>query len=165
MATRAANDIRKWRSARLYGEGLTLREIAPILGVSIHSVANDLKRAGVNVLDIRALKRFGCTHAALVALNEGLPIWQHGSLARAYATQIANAKLRGVEWAMTFPEWVKVWRDSGRLAERRRGNGYVMARHGDIGPYHVNNVYIALSVQNIRDGAAFRRARKQAKAA
>jgi hypothetical protein len=165
MAARAVTSIRAERSVRMFLKGAPAAEIAASLGISRKTVYAYLKAAGVDVLDASVRARLGCSYAEATALNEGLPLWKRPSLARAYCVQQVNANHRGVGWEITFPQWIKVWRDSGHLAERRRGNGYVMARHGDTGPYHVNNVYIALSVQNIRDGAAFRRARKQAKAA
>lgn len=55
--------------------------------------------------------------------------------------QKAQAKLRGIEWRLTFYEWYKWWLDSGHYHERGRRQGqYVMGRIGDIGPYALNNI-------------------------
>jgi hypothetical protein len=56
----------------------------------------------------------------------------------------ARAKgLPGIEWLFTFERWWAVWEASGKWEQRgcRRGE-YVMARHGDTGPYAPDNVSI-----------------------
>ena len=47
----------------------------------------------------------------------------------AYNNHKASAKNRGIEFLMTYQEWIGVWTDSGMLLERGRGaNEYCMAR-------------------------------------
>lgn len=56
-----------------------------------------------------------------------------------YREQKYNARGRGIEWSLTYEEWLKIWTDSGKLHLRgRKGGGYVMARFGDVGPYSVD---------------------------
>jgi NUMOD3 motif len=63
-----------------------------------------------------------------------------------------NAKQRGIEFHLTFEEWVKIWAESGHYEERGRGaNKYVMSRFGDVGPYAVGNVFIQTGRQNSRE--------------
>jgi hypothetical protein len=74
------------------------------------------------------------------------------NLQRRYLAQRISAKDRGIEWRFSFEEWLKVWTDSGHLAERGRGRGrYVMARLGDVGPYSAGNVEIIPYEKNCRD--------------
>lgn len=66
-----------------------------------------------------------------------------------YREQKYNARGRGIEWSLTYEEWLKIWTDSGKLHLRgRKGGGYVMARFGDVGPYSVENVSIVPFEQN-----------------
>lgn len=72
------------------------------------------------------------------------------SLKGKYSSQKYNAKKRGIEFILTYEEWLKIWEDSGHLDERS-ANGYCMCRFKDEGPYAVGNVYIALASCNKRD--------------
>lgn len=66
-----------------------------------------------------------------------------------FAGQRRQAKQRGIEWLLTFDEWFGIWQQSGHWEQRGRKSGeYVMARHGDIGPYSADNVYICLASDN-----------------
>jgi hypothetical protein len=66
-----------------------------------------------------------------------------------FYAQKSNAKIRGIEWELTFDEWLSIWESSGHLINRGRGIGkYVMSRIGDIGPYSFNNVFIQLWEKN-----------------
>lgn len=60
-----------------------------------------------------------------------------------------DAGRRGVEWLLTFEEWLKIWEDSGHWHERGLKKGqYVMGRYGDKGPYTVGNVRIITNLEN-----------------
>jgi hypothetical protein len=109
--------------------------------------------------DVRTAKTFGCGYDEASRLNSGMPLYQ--GLAVLYGRQRNHAlHLRGIEWKITFPEWVEVWRASGRLDARGRKSGqYVMARVMDQGPYAVGNVYIATCSDNSRLARALDRAR------
>jgi hypothetical protein len=75
--------------------------------------------------------------------------WLFGCFTR----QRAAAKQRGIPFAMTYEQWLGIWRDSGRLQQRGIGAGrYVMGRHHDVGPYASSNVSIIPNEQNVRDG-------------
>ncbi len=104
-------------------------------------------------LDLWATCIYGCSHASAVTLNDGLTLRDKGTKALAYVHQRQAAKKRGIAWQITFSEWLDVWVMSGHWAERGVGRAkYVMARHGDEGPYAVANVSIQLATQNSRDG-------------
>lgn len=69
--------------------------------------------------------------------------------------QRQRAKVRGIEWLLTFEEWWAIWQQSGKWPQRgRKGDQYVMARRGDVGPYSTTNVLICLQRQNSRDAHA-----------
>ena len=70
----------------------------------------------------------------------------------AFQSQKANAKTRGIEWKLTFDEWLNMWFDSGKWKERGQGsNQYCMARKGDTGPYSLDNVEIMTNKKNISE--------------
>jgi hypothetical protein len=73
-------------------------------------------------------------------------------LKAAYNNQKGCAKERGIAFDLTFGQWLGIWIESGRLAQRGRKRGcYVMARFGDVGPYEPGNVKIILVGENIRE--------------
>jgi hypothetical protein len=60
---------------------------------------------------------------------------------RKYLVHRTNAKMRGVEFKLTFEEWFCWWMDTGHYSERGREVGkYVMARKGDVGAYELGNI-------------------------
>ena len=75
-----------------------------------------------------------------------------------------NAAKRNIEFLLTFEEWLTIWLDSGRLAERgNKRHQYVMARFGDEGPYAVGNVKIITSGENLREVPPETEARRRTK--
>jgi hypothetical protein len=66
---------------------------------------------------------------------------------RWYKQQRRNAKRRGIDFLLTYAEWLQVWLSSGHLADRGLG-GYVMARHDDRGPYVLENIKIITQREN-----------------
>ena len=78
---------------------------------------------------------------------------QKGATARGkFDQQRTTAMQRGIGWQITFDQWMRVWNDSGHWEQRgRAASSYVMARHGDTGPYAVGNVYICTLSQNCSD--------------
>jgi len=62
---------------------------------------------------------------------------------RQFGTQKWCAGRRGIDWKMSFEEWIKIWKDSGHYEQRGPYKGqFVMSRVGDQGPYEIGNVYI-----------------------
>lgn len=58
---------------------------------------------------------------------------------RQYSFQKCTAKYRGIEWQFTYDQWIDWWGDDIANRGCRRGQ-LVMARNGDVGPYHPDNV-------------------------
>lgn len=163
------------RICDLYSRGFTLQQIGTVFGVTRERIRQIVKRNGMTAdeggiqqraqerraryvagvasrREERAARIFGCTHAELMALNDGLSGYVRGTKGRGFLDQRRNAEKRGIEWQMNFPEWCQVWRDSGHFEERgRKGDLYVMARRQDFGPYAAWNVYITTMRQNVAD--------------
>jgi hypothetical protein len=60
---------------------------------------------------------------------------------RKYDVHRTNARMRGIEFKLTFEEWFCWWMDTGHYSERGNKRGqYVMARKGDQGPYALGNI-------------------------
>lgn len=60
---------------------------------------------------------------------------------RQYKNQKNTAKQRGIEWDITFEEWIAWWQGTGHYHERGcRAGQYVMGRIGDVGPYELSNI-------------------------
>jgi hypothetical protein len=75
------------------------------------------------------------------------------NLRQKWIVQKAQAKHRGINFSLTFEQWLEVWEKSGHLRERGCHKGrYVMARPGDLGAYETGNVVIVLSSQNCAEG-------------
>lgn len=165
---------RELRVSELFRTGYTLQEIGTAFNVSRERIRQILARAGLTAADggqakkarnrraqsaiaakarrdARAVRLYGCDWETLVANNDGKPPCR-GSKARAFFMQAKNAEQRGVDWCMTFPEWIGLWMESGHWDRRGRGRDkYVMARKQDFGPYATWNVYITTQAQNAAD--------------
>lgn len=93
---------------------------------------------------------------ALIMKNASHPLselLEDKDLQKAYFQQMRNAKCRGIEFLMSWEEWVMVWLVSGKLLKRGKKAGqYVMARFNDRGAYEITNVEIILATQNTSDG-------------
>lgn len=72
---------------------------------------------------------------------------------KAYTQHKGNAKVRGVEFMLTFEQWRDWWVATGKWEQRGRGRGkYCMRRYGDVGPYSIDNVFCGTNEDNVRDG-------------
>jgi hypothetical protein len=72
---------------------------------------------------------------------------------KAFYSQRASASDRGIDFLLTFSEWLDIWAASGHLSERGKRIGcYCMARYGDTGPYSVDNVKIIMFGDNVSEG-------------
>jgi hypothetical protein len=66
-----------------------------------------------------------------------------------YACQKSKAKHRGIEFHLTYDEWLQLWISSGHLQDRGCHKGsYVMSRLKDQGPYAIGNVIIQSKYAN-----------------
>lgn len=104
----------------------------------------------------RCLRRWGHEYTAHRAIQ-----WMCFELGRngvsinrqpigAYQRHRTSAKKRGIEWQFTFAQWWAFWQQSGKWEKRGRGEGYVMGRFGDAGPYNAENCYITKAGDNVR---------------
>jgi hypothetical protein len=81
-----------------------------------------------------------------------MAVRDHASPAGRFRNQKNNSRHRGIVWAITFPQWMAAWLESGHWGDRgRHAEGYVMARKGDTGPYTIGNIYITTLAQNVVD--------------
>lgn len=166
---------RELEMSRLYRSGKTLQEIGDLFSLTRERVRQLIKKHGLNgksggkhrlaidaekkrqaVLqsrrDARSLLYYGCTKSDLLRLNEGIPAREPLSAAGKYRQQKNNAIARSVGWAITFPQWMALWLESGHWDDRGcTRDAYVMARKGDTGPYAIGNVYITTLGANVSD--------------
>lgn len=145
----------------LYRDGKTLEQIGAVYGITRERVRQLLTKAGVTRdqggqakraerrridaalrRDARFLKRKGCTFAQYCELRA------LKKPTRAYSMQKKNADRRGIGWEFTLWQWWTLWQQSGRWDQRGRGNNYMMCRIGDVGPYSIDNVFIARGIVN-----------------
>lgn len=86
--------------------------------------------------------------ARAATIKHGLPRKAY----EAFRSQWHGARRRSIPFLFTIEEWWAWWQIDGRWEKRGlKGNGLVMARYGDIGPYSVENVYCVTAAQNCRD--------------
>ncbi|MDP9651914.1 sigma factor-like helix-turn-helix DNA-binding protein [Paraburkholderia caledonica] len=157
-----------------YTAGLSLEKIGEIHGVTRERVRQIISKRGVTRFDggpsiraeakkatrafriaanrdERSMRVYGCLYAGLEALlGKGVQPTSNKAT-KAYVHQKRNSAKRGIKFSLTFPQWWAVWQKSGKWEQRGRGQGYVMARTGDVGSYSVGNVYICTQSQNSKD--------------
>ena len=64
--------------------------------------------------------------------------------------QRQHAKRRGIDWQFNFSAWIEWWGED--IVNRGRNKGQlVMARNGDIGPYHPDNVRKSTCSENVSE--------------
>lgn len=95
---------------------------------------------------------------ARIRTDEEIPLY------KAFNSQRCHARDRGIEFKFSFPEWLRIWRASGKLAERGRlPQQYCMARFGDVGAYETTNIKIITNLENWREGSTGRRHSEETK--
>jgi len=157
--------------AAKYRAGATLQEIGDYYGLTRERVRQlmtkhlgfnrksggaaqraRIRRASTELRrDQSYLLRFGVTRADYIQANcePAKNPARRGLAIERFVRQRNNARPRGIAWNLTFGEWWSIWRESGKWASYGRGKtGYVMARHGDLGPYAPGNVKIISAVEN-----------------
>ena len=78
---------------------------------------------------------------------------RRATLVGKYKAQRINAERRGLDFLLSYEEWLGIWVDSGKLDQRGRGSQkYCMCRYNDVGPYKIGNVFIGTGLENVRDG-------------
>jgi len=67
-----------------------------------------------------------------------------------YHAQKCGARIRGIDFNLTFDQWWDWWQQTRKYPQRGKGKGkYVMARFGDIGPYELGNIYCCTHGENV----------------
>lgn len=84
---------------------------------------------------------YGCSFTEAVALNGTDKLNAKACLAFQYRHGRINYTAQGVGWELTFPQWVKLWKDSGKIDQRGAGQ-YGMFRKDHSKPFSVDNVVI-----------------------
>lgn len=148
--------------AAMYRDGHTLQQIGDIYGITrervrqiltghfdlrgkdggMHLRATQRRVKSIEQRNERFFRHKGCSWLQYVELRA------MGKPTRAFSMQRKNAHRRGICWELTLWEWWQIWQKSGHWQQRGRGNGYVMCRKGDVGPYSIDNVFIARGIEN-----------------
>lgn len=155
-------DERAQEMASLFRAGYTMNAIGEQYGITRERVRQIITRnfgmtaehggRSVGAAD-RAERRAAKLNAQSIA-KRGCTLEQYHQLrdmvkpTRAYSSQRSNAHKRGIEWKFNLWTWWQVWQASGKWDQRGRGQGYVMCRINDEGPYAPGNVFIALAAEN-----------------
>lgn len=172
------SSMRVARMVQMYRSGMTLGEIGQEFNITRERVRQLISKAGISRAeggisarkvssqvayqdevkrsrDARAQTLFGCDYETAVQLNGGSSSFRVAhTRAAAYLRQKRSAvQNRDIEWLLTFPEWCRIWDESGKWSLRGRGRGaYCMSRKRDVGPYSIENVRIISNEQNIAEG-------------
>lgn len=158
----------------LYQSGQTLQQIGDAFGVTRERVRQRLTKNGLKRRDggawarpstrsalsreqsrragveQRFFDRWGMSREGVKAISPLARSDKNHPFAP-YIQQRNNAARRGIEWRFKFASWWAIWVDSGKWEQRGRGQGYVMARWADDGPYSPENVYICTAGENSKD--------------
>lgn len=159
--------------AALFQSGQTLEQIGQQYGITRERVRQIIKRFhGLKGRDGGAAQRAADRHAMFCAARDERCVSRWGCTydqyvllralkkpTRAYSAQRKSAEWRGIAWEFSLWSWWTVWQQSGLWEQRGRGQGYVMCRKGDVGPYSPENVYIATAAQNSSEGQRKRKAK------
>lgn len=62
-----------------------------------------------------------------------------------YNAHKGSAKQRGIEFRLSYDQWLNIWLLSGKINQRGK---YVMCRYNDVGSYSVDNVFIDTAANN-----------------
>jgi hypothetical protein len=128
-------------------DGGKFKTLTPIkIAESIKNKKQELERN-----ERKCRKVFGCSVDDFLSINGQKWDRKKGTPAMAFYDQRRNANARGIAWNITFPEWWKIWSDSGHYDQRGGGEGYCMTRVGDTGGYEVGNVKIKTIGENFSE--------------
>lgn len=160
--------------AAAYSAGRTLQDIGNQYGISRERVRQILRKytdvqasdGGASIIwarqrekratakDRKYMDRLGCGWDEYKRIRDlGREMCKSGrsysqSPMGAFISQKRNANKRQIGWDLTFWQWWEIWQASGRWEQRGRGQGYVMCRKRDAGPYAADNVFIATAIEN-----------------
>lgn len=118
-------------------------------GSSLKSVIKKIHKLKPHKNEVKCLNWYGCSKEIRDAFGHSEA---KGTLTHAYKNQKNSANFRNIEWNLTLPEWVEIWKESGHFESRGKGrNNYVMSRFCDTGGYSKNNVIIKSHSENSRE--------------
>lgn len=160
----------KWKS------GLTLEEVAADYGITRERVRQIVRKLGLppdvggqsvkNLLscsirkerrrrrdedsEAKCLERWGMSRESL---NEISPYQRShpNHPTRIFTSFRNNVRRTGIRFELTFPQWWRLWQESGRWDERGRGFGYWMARWDSDQPWRLDNIRIVSGSERARD--------------
>jgi len=151
--------------------GHRLREIAQIYGVSRerirqicakHGVTGKFwtpnprttaahKRVSEEQKDARCREKWGVSLKTYRELRKLGGSYRNSPMYK-YCQSRAQAKIRGIEWELSFAEWWGIWERSGKYDQRGvEFDQYCMTRCRDDGPYAWWNVRIRTTGDNRRE--------------
>lgn len=141
MNCAARRDVsRELEMVDLFKSGQTLQAIGDRFALTRERVRQLLSRHQVSREDGGYTKKrgalYGYTAEEFKEIERRFP-----KCAIRWIAQRNAAKNRGIEWKLTFREWIGIW--DGHWEQRGRGHGMVMCRKRDQGAYEVGNVFIA----------------------
>lgn len=152
------------QAASMFRQGLTLAKIGQQFGVTRERIRQILAKQGIRAVEggcsirtqekrarksddaeARSQLKYGLSKAQVAE-------YRKQGLVFAYRNQCRSASSRGIEFSLSFKQWILIWEASGKLDLRGRGIGkYVMSRIRDDGGYEIGNVHIQLATQNSRE--------------
>lgn len=138
----------------------------PLSAFVAHRWCQDCKRASRRAsyernreTEIARAAAYNAAHPDAKRSSDAAHYLQNKTAALFRASRTA-AKRRGIQFLMTFAEWLSEWGENFG----RRGTGrddLCMARHNDEGPYAVGNVSIITNKQNLLDRDRFQSAKRR----
>lgn len=163
VARQVRDTARAEKMAAMYLQGVTLQKIGDQFKVSRERVRQILRTVGIDASDGgRALKsrirrateapKISVYAARLGLSQEAYEVARDSGLLQAFRHQFRSAEARGIQWRLTYPQWLAVWQASGKLDQRGRGaDAYCMSRINDAGGYELGNVHIQTNRENGRE--------------
>lgn len=149
--TLIVNDYLAGATLRAIGQQhqISHERVRQILSAAGVSYAHSMRRTRTQTRDAANLQkveplyqaRFGCSRAEYRALKTP-------ENTRIYSRFKANNRHYG--FALSFPDWWRLWQESGRWQERGRGRGYWMTRIDRSKPITADNVVIRSGRENRR---------------
>lgn len=137
------NVERELEMVELFKSGMTMQAIGDKFCMSRERVRQLISRHGIsrndggNYVSTDYQKIYGCSREEVEFFVKNYP-----KCMLRFRTQRSTAKgQRGIEWKLTFKEWMEIWKD--HWPNRGRGHKLVMCRFKDQGAYEVGNVFIA----------------------
>ena len=132
----------------MYIAGTTLEEVGKAFGLSRERVRQILSKRGVTRKEGGASLVAHSKRVEKAKKRAAIAYKKHPYFKK-FRDHKRNAKFRGIDFRLSFQEWLHIWELSGVLEQRgTRKDQYVMSRHGDTGAYEIGNVSIKTASAN-----------------